>query len=403
MTVVSIALYISLFICLIFAIKNLINYGELNYTNPFFYFFTWSVFYFGIPAIFVQEINYYYNWSLEQDSMVFSNSLVVILLLISAFSYHIFRKITLRSDDKEKISPFIKFIWFFILFYLIWVLYLKLQSGELMFSTSYTGSTDVYKLKNISYMLITISTLYFSEKRSFIIFAPNMLIALFDILEGSRTTALIALVPMFICYAIYNKKTYFNVIIAVFAMLVAVGIFRNALNTEQYDVPSYINAMGEFRETYILLPIMISNDDFVGVGNILNLANSIAMPFLQPLRGELSSAFINSGSYAASLVGRGYGLGSNFLVDSIFYGYAFIPVNIFCMIVFLCVLRYLILKSKLVYSIIFVSYSVVFIRLIIREGFFNNVTLMLFVMLIYSFPFLILNNFFKKRSLKKVI
>ncbi|MGU5542164.1 hypothetical protein ACV1DG_09700 [Aeromonas hydrophila] len=397
MTAVSIALYISLFVCLFIAIKNLRNYRELNYTNPFFYFFTWNVFYFGIPAIFVQEINFYYDWFLDQDSIVFSNFLVVILLLISAFYYHVFRSVTLRDGDKEKISKCIKFIWFFILAYLIGVLYLKLQSGTLMFSTNYTGTTDVYKLKNISYMLITVSTLYFSEKRSLVVFAPNILIALFDILEGSRTTALIALIPMFFCYAIYNKKTYFNIIFAAFAMLIAVGVFRNTLATEQYDVPFYINAMGEFRETYILLPIMISNDDFVGVGNILNLANSIAMPFLQPLRGELSSAFINSGSYAARLVGRGYGLGSNFLVDSIFYGYAFILLNILCMTVYLYALRYLIINSKLVHSIIFVSYSVIFIRLIIREGFFNNVTLMLFVMLIYSFPFLILNSLFKNK------
>lgn len=400
MTAVSFALYISLSVCLLIVITNIINYKELNYANPFFYFFTWCIFYLGIPAIFVQEINFYYDWYLDQDSIVISNVLVVIFLLISAFSYHIFRRIKLKRDDdkdNEKVSRLIKFIWFFILLYLIWVFYAKLQSGTLMFSTTYTGTKDLYKLKNISYILITISTLYFSEKRSFIVFMPNMLIALFDVLEGSRTTALIALIPMFICYAIYNRKTYLNIILTAFAMLIAVGIFRNTLVSEQYDVPFYINAMGEFRETYILLPIMISNDDFVGVGNMLNLANSLAMPFLQPLRGELSSAFMNAGSYAASLVGRGYGLGSNFLVESIFYDYMLIPINIFCMIIYLYVLRFLIIKSKLVHAIIIVSYSVVFIRLIIREGFFNNVTLMLFVMLLYSLPFLILNSYLKNK------
>ena len=215
-------------------------------------------------------------------------------------------------------------------------------------------------------------------------------------LEGSRTTAFIVLIPIFISLAIYKKKTYLSWIALLLSIMILVGIFRSEYALNQYAVPTHISALGEFRETYILLPNIISNEKFVGKGNIENIMSSISIPFLQPLRGELSKAFDNSGSYAARLIGRGYGLGNNFLVESIYYGYLFIFFNIIFVILYLYMLYFLIKKINLVYAIILISYSVIFIRLIIREGFISNFTLMVFILLFYMLPFLLINKYFKK-------
>lgn len=401
MAVVSTTLYIMLCISFLVLFKSLNEHKELNYANPFFYFFVFIIFYFGIPAVFVNDINFYYDWSLTESDMLFSNILVVILLAVTTFMFYVFRCINLNVDSKVEVSLFIKSIWLLILIYLILVLYLKLQNGDLMFSNSYTGTTDTYKLKNISYLLVTISVLYFSEKKSFFVFIPNILVAAFDLLEGSRTVALIAFIPIFVCYAIYNKKTYLSFIMIMFSILIAVGIFRNTLNSEQYDVPFYINAMGEFRETYILLPVMIFNDYFIGYGDLWNMLSSIFSPLLQPLRGELASTYISPGSHAAKLVGRGYGLGSNLLVESLYYGYLCIMLTIPLCLVYLYILRALIIKIDIVYAIIIISYSAIFIRLIVREGFLNNVMLTLFIVMFYCVPFLIFNKVFLKCSFKK--
>lgn len=391
MIAVSISLYITLFISFFILVKNIVKYKELNYTNPFFYFFVCVIFYFGIPSIFVREINYYYSWSLTEDDMLFSNILASIIILIGSSMFYFFKNMPLNKYNYVQASAFIKLVWILILTYLIFIVFIKFQAGTLIFSTTYTGTEDSYKLKNLSYLLVTISVVYFFEKKSFFVFIPNMLVAVLDLLEGSRTVALIALIPVFICYAIHNKKTYLGLIAILFTMLISVGIFRNALATEQYGVPLYINVMGEFRETYILLPILINNESFVGKGSFFDMASSIALPLLQPLRAELSTSSINSGVYAAELVGRGYGLGSNFLVELIYYGYAFIIITLPLIAIFLYALRLLIINVNTTYATIITCYSIVFIRLIVREGFFNNVMMILFVLLVYSVPFLVIN------------
>ena len=249
------------------------------------------------------------------------------------------------------------------------------------------------------FFLITLS--FLSENKKMFVFIPNILVAILDMLEGSRTVAFIVLIPIFISFAIYNKKTYLVWIIALLSLMIIVGIFRSEYAMNQYDVPTYISALGEFRETYLLLPNMITNHGFVGKGDIGNIMSSITLPFLQPLREEMLETFVYSGSYAAKLVGRGYGLGNNFIVESIFYGYLFIICTVIFVYLYLYMIYKIVQKINLVYAIIIISYSVVFIRLIVREGFLNNFTLMIFILMIYMLPFLIINHYINKIRIKK--
>ncbi len=46
--------------------------------------------------------------------------------------------------------------------------------------------------------------------------------------------------------------------------------------------------------------------------------SSVSTPLLQPLREVILNEFDLAGRYAAVEIGRGYGLGSNFITDSFF-------------------------------------------------------------------------------------
>lgn len=375
--------------------RSLIVTKELNYANPFFYLLSFVIIYFGLPALFAEEIKLYYAWEFSGDDIVLSNIFVLFLILVSACLLYAFRHITLKKDARAKTSIIIKSVWLAIFIYLLAIAFLRFQSGQLYFNTDYTGVKDYYKLKNIAYLLIVISVLYYSEKRSILVFAPNFILAVLDMLEGSRTTAFIALVPVFISLAVYNKKTYLGWIGTILILMIVVGILRSEFSTKQYDVPLHISIMGEFRETYILLPNIVSNEYFVGKGGGGNIISSISMPFLPPLREELLKNFEYSGAYAAKLIGRGYGLGNNLIVEAIYYGYYFVFISIFLLALFLYGIYFVIKRVSLVESVILASYSVIFIRLIVREGFLNNFTLMAFIFLFYALPFLVLNKYFK--------
>ena len=170
MILLEVILYIVLAISILIICINFKIQKQLNYANPFFYFLSFSILYFGIPAIFVEDIKHYYDWSFSEQDMIFSNILVVLIIVIFTFLFYKFRHISLKNDVKIKASIIIKLIWWFILFYLIYVITLKLQSGQLFFNTDYLGTEDIYKLKNIAYLLITVSVLYYSENKSFFVF-----------------------------------------------------------------------------------------------------------------------------------------------------------------------------------------------------------------------------------------
>ena len=126
------------------------------------------------------------------------------------------------------------------------------------------------------------------------------------------------------------------------------------------------------------------------------MPNPISFSFLQPLRNEISKTIVFPGQYSARAIGRGYGLGANIIMDSIYYGYLFIFVTIGFVLLISYYFYITIQKVPMVYSIIFMSYFFIFLRLSIREGVFYNMSLMAFIMIVYMMPILILNKFSKR-------
>lgn len=358
---------------------------ELSYLNPFFILVAFIALYLLMPSYFVEEVRYYYEWEFSDQDIFYSNLLVANCALFFSFLLLKFNRVHLNIDiQKQQVSSFIKIIWIVVTTYLIYVVAIKYINGELFFTTNYLGVQDKYKLKNIGYLLITVSIIYYASVRKFYVFIPNILIVVLDLLEGSRTTAIIVLVPMFITYSIYKSKTYLFPMVSLLSLMIVVGILRTSIDIEVIGVPWYIKALGEFRETYLTIPILISNNNFVAHGNILDLFSTISTPFLQPIREALINEFNFTGKYAAVEIGRGYGLASNFITDSLFYGYWFILVTLLFMTVTFYGMYRLIFKLPAIYILILSSYFIIFIRLVVREGFYYSINSMIFVLIIYS-------------------
>ncbi len=126
-----------------------------------------------------------------------------------------------------------------------------------------------------------------------------------DLLEGSRTAAILVLVPIFITYSIYKSKTYLLPMVLLLSIMIAVGILRMSLDVEVAGVPMYIKALGE---TYLTIPILISNENFVAHGDLFSWFSSVSTPLLQPLREVILNEFDLAGRYAAVEIGRGFKL-----------------------------------------------------------------------------------------------
>ncbi|WPC69160.1 hypothetical protein R5M74_09715 [Aeromonas hydrophila] len=258
-------------------------------------------------------------------------------------------------------------------------------------TTNYTGEGgDVFKIKNVAYLLLPVSIFLFFAKKSLLVFLPNIIIVILDVLSGSRTTALIVVVPIAVSLCIMYRRLYVVPISIMVCGLILIGIIRS--NNVIQDVPWYLDAMGEFRETYITLPMFISNQEYVGRGDAYTMLASAMLALLQPIRGEIMSSIVLPGDFIYSWVGRGYGLGANIITEVIYYGYVFlliIPIALFVLCMFI---NLLIRYASLPKIAIHISLFIIFSRLIFREGLFLNSGLYLFVFAVYVLPIILINR-----------
>lgn len=382
----------------IFVIVSLVRYLYQNryaaIVNPLFWVVALFLFYFQVPSVFVNEINVFFDWFIQSDDIFIS------LLISNAFSvFFAFLLLTVKvkkhsaltQNTKNHCSSVVKFIWWGILLYLIFVVTYKFYTGNLYMNDDYTGEVvDIFKLKNVAYILLPVSIYFFFDRKSVVVFTPNILLVVLDLLTGSRTTALIAIVPMAVSLCLNNKKLYITPIAIMISALIVIGILRSS-NVVQ-DVPWYLNSIGEFRETYITLPLLIGNERYIGHGDLYTLVASPMLALLQPMRGIISESIVLPGEYIYGIVDRGYGLGANILTESLFYGYVllfFVPVVILCVCI---IVNHLISGSDIPKAAIHISMFIIFMRLIFREGFYYNAGLYIFVFAVYVFPIIMINR-----------
>ena len=376
---------LALTICLLGLCADYARSGFLIILNPFSWMLLLFLFYFSMPSVFSEQINFYYDWGIDTDDMLYARLLVLCMSIFFALLLCVFnsKNLSLREEVQTRQPIFLLLIFFLVLAYLLWVLNIKLNGGifETAFLYDAEQAKDPYKLKNVAYLLVPVSIYLYFHYRRLLVFLPNLLIVVLDMLHGSRTTALISLVPIIICLAYVNRRIYAFPMMVVFVLLIIIGIVRSD-NVVQ-NVPWYINAIGEFRETYIALPLFISNPDYVGNGNFLGYVSSLLVGLAQPIRAEILATFDFPGRVIAINVGRGYGLGSNFIIEPMYYGYSFLVFSNIVLVSFLIFIYRCLRRLNVSEALILVSFFIIFIRLIVREGVSLNIGLFAFICIFY--------------------
>jgi hypothetical protein len=382
-------IYIALCLGFLILSKDIYLSGYKVLLNPIFWAALISIFYFLIPSLFVNEIDYYFKWNFNPNSILKSHVLVSIYMVyLYALLWLFSSKRIVINDEYVCWSPsiLIKIIWYFISFYLIYVVYITYVIGGFLNSFQYDGvQDDVFKLKNIAYLLLFISIYLFWATKKYIYFIPNVFIVILDVTAGSRTVALIALMPIIISFCIYQRKLY---IIPGAFIVIGMSVL-GALRADSgiIGVPWHINGMGEFREVYLTLPLYIGNRDYVGLEGLSNALSALSLGVLQPIRSLILESNTFSGAYLAADIGRGYGLGANLLIDGLYYGYIGLILTLLIFSSILILSYKMISNFKLVHSIYLITLFVIILRLIIREGLYINMGLMVLVLTLYWLPF----------------
>jgi len=369
--------------------------------NPFFWAIFCSMLYLILPAFFIFEIDFYFNWGIDKESIFFAQLLVFNFFIFLCTLYYFYPSYRLASegDNVEKTTRmFIKILWFVIFIYTCFALYKSIQTGVLLNAFIYDfEQDDPYKLKNLAYLLIPVSIYMFASTRNYLVFLPNLIIVALDLMNGSRTIAFIVLIPFIITFCINRQRLYVIPGAIILVGMLVLGVLR--LGSITGDIPWYINALGEFRETYLTLPLYIGDDSYIGVGTWDNRAAGFFQGILQPLRSYINEEYIYAGSYIAKDIGRGYGLGSNFLVAILYSGYQYLFVTIPLFGGVLVLFYHLISRLKMVEKLVFVSLLIIFIRLIIREGLYTSLGLLCFICIFYWLPIYMLSKIKVKKTI----
>tara|TARA_R110000868_G_scaffold48354_3_gene157119 strand:- start:5475 stop:6698 length:1224 start_codon:yes stop_codon:yes gene_type:complete len=375
--------------------SNLSRHGYAVILNPFFWVTILFLFYFLVPSLVVEEINYYFDWNLRSDSIFFSRLIAILATIFFALMLYFFKSSLLlgaQAEIKERCSWLVKILWVIVSFYLVGVLAYKWGLGGLYMTDSYTGEGgDPFKIKSVAYLLVTVSGLCFFERGRIYFFTPNFIVIVLDLLSGGRTAAFVALMPIVLGCCVYYKRLFIVPGIILCSLFILVGVVRS--DNVVKNVPVYLDAIGEFRETFITLPIVIEDSDYVGRGDLYTLLAMSTVAMAQPFRGEIMATITPPGEYIYEMVNRGYGLGCNIFTEALYYGYPVIFLSFFG-IFFVCLFIFVLApKLRPAELVVIVSLLVVFLRLIVREGFFLNLGLFFFVFSFYCAPILILNRF----------
>lgn len=385
---------LALIICLSILIYDYKKSNYLVVVNPFVWLLLLFLLYFIVPSIFTEGINHYFDWGIDDENILYTRIVILFLALFFSVLLLNFNSTFLSiTPDSYKYKPWILYIiWFFIVIYVLWVLKIELSGNILKSAFIYDADAakDPHKLKNIAYLLIPVSTYIFFYQKKYFVFIPNILISFIDMFHGSRTTALICFIPIILSVVIVNKKIYLPQMIILFSILIIIGIVRS--NNVVQDVPWYLNAIGEFRETYITLPKYITNPNYIGSGTFFGYIGNLFFGLLHPLRGTIANSYNFPGMVLANDINRGYGLGANLIIDALYYSGIGLVLALFLLSSF-CLFIYRVVQQQNQSNIVvLMSLYIIFIRLIIREGATIYISLFIFILVLYIVPIMILRK-----------
>lgn len=349
--------------------------------------------YLVFPSFFFDKINYFYSWGIQEQS--FSDSFIYIFyyFVVIFVSYLISSDTSRISFDAVAFNYSHSSLSVDILKYLYWIVFIYSSMILIVFgkdiavytytANSYTGEQplSLYKIKNIAYLSIFITTILYSNLHSNRYLLLSVLLIVLDLLQGTRTIAFISFVNIYILVSFRTNKLYLKFVFIFIFIITALGYLSRSSILDQIDVPWYLNAIGEFKETYITLPYLINNDMYVGQGDYFAYIGFLLGNVFQFFIDFFHSDFIEPARQIVLLVDRGYGLGSNLISEALYFGQVYTIIYPFIIVLIAYLLNRCIYNSR--FGLMLLVLSIVTIRLGVREGFLINITYSIYFVIFY--------------------
>ena len=346
--------------------------SSLIFWISFFYFC-----YIAFPCLCIDEINK--RWSFSEKTLTYSRILVSFYNLFFSIYLYCFTKIDKKLKENIKIRKIYNYIYLVsytleLLSTIILLLSILKLITIIRNDKTYLAYFNIreaaelmeakFHLRLFLYLLISASFYLFHKKRKLIFFVPLVLVVVFETLAGKRTTAFIVLLYLYILYAVSRKRLALKLIVPVMLILLIGVLFSRA---EAIGSKLDLNIIfGEFFESFTTLPYMI---EYNLIGSGFKIERVLAdYTFASFIPGTIKTHLISYqsvGNEIAEIIGRGYGLGSNFIFEQLY------EFNIFGLITSLIiplVLIYIDKKLKGTDNIIIKIVFVFQLRLYIREG-----------------------------------
>ncbi|MCL1057880.1 hypothetical protein L2729_07665 [Shewanella gelidimarina] len=344
-----------------------------------------SLLYFNLPSFFVTDLNMYYRWGISLDSMVFSNLLVsfstVFLSVSLVFSNSDKNKIHINALKAAKPNVNNKTLIFVVFIILCVFLLVKLKDIDFsVLSGTYSALSRDEFSKSVAYFTVSVVVLTYFRLRSFIVLTPLFAVILLDISSGTRSAALVCMLTLIYIYIYSQKKIPYIATIILILILLLVGLLRAKINS---FIPTHIILLGEMGETFITLPKLILDGNYVGHGTVIGVIASLFFALLQPYRLLINETYTFSGPFMAEYINRGYGFASNYIIDSLYLGYYGFPLVLMCIFIYCRVSNYIMNSTPYRFVLMYAIFNCFIIRLIVREGFFGSVGLYMFLLLFY--------------------
>lgn len=332
----------STFLLLIGIISKVIKEKYLIVTSLVFWFTFFYFFYISFSCFFIEEINTRWNFSNQTLSL----SRVLVFFYNIFFTFLITKCCNVDKTIKQEIVIKERYSFVYILAlaieffasFVIIVAILKLVSLR----RATTGVAAYFKIRDYAgileksfhirlflYLLLSSSFYLYMKKRRIVFFMPLFLIVTFETLANQRTTAFIVLLYVYVMYVCIKKKLQIKIIVPLlFLLLIGVLFTRAAALMMNVDVNI---VFGEFFETFTTIPYMIEHN-LMGAG--FNLERALCdYTFATFIPGSIRLAiasYKSTGAEMAMIIGRGYGLASNFIFEPVFqFGYLGFFISLF--------------------------------------------------------------------------
>ncbi|HIF9267920.1 TPA: O-antigen polymerase [Photobacterium damselae] len=381
---------IMFFFSLGYALYRLKKKGINALYNQFFIFNIFFTLYLIFPAIFFKDINMIFNWGIKDNDYNMSTLLVIYYFIIFQLFYFLSKDTEITvSNYSNKISK--NSMFFLRLFYWLFVcysLYILMFKGVDIANTIYTENNyegeqplSIYKIKNIAYLMIFIVPILYSFDRKIKYFILPFLLIILDFCQGTRTIALISFLIIYFSCAYFNRKIYFKVALIFLSLMIIVGIVSRYSFIDELSIPWYINALGEFRETYIALPYILGHGDYISKADPSLFIKYHLGAIYQPLFYYFTNDLVLPGKAIVDIVSRGYGLGANLIIESLYFSEIYTFILPWLIVLFLIKINKVIRRLRFPLPLIILC--AVSFRLGVREGFFINIGFSVYYIIMY--------------------